>query len=692
MKKILFFVVALQMLCHAYIINWPNDTIRVGHLRFWTISDSSTFDSATFNKIRVLNKMYLNQDSALLADTFLLESSDFLIVDTADNYNGDYSGSTQIKSNIIVKQGYNTNYPAFSITKTLNPPILMIGHAQISAGQHYNYFGSGMYYDGSNYEWRTTHSSPSVIIQEPNGIYLSVPQDGALYSCGDSIADMTTDAQLHVTDVGILFKGDHDFQTINAGDNVTFTLPVIFDSLVTADTIATTGLSLTNLTATNSNVTNLTTTASAITAGIDNTGQIESDTILSHKTNIRASSEAIVNSGTLLNIEDFGDYRQSVGFYMYEPTTNNAGEASAFLGTCSQPSSFVFSTGGFANGSGTTPNLTNAMTATATSSSMYYIFSGYHLWFGNTGLTKGNDFTSSELMRVTPTGDLALGTSSSNYKFTMYKATGTNGMQFITGATGATALDGTLLYNNNKDFIVSNLEDACLTFSTDNTPRIVVTGGGRIGVNTLTDTSHQFTVSGGIKGDTLYSGSTSHGVTIDSIRGVKLYGGARPFDIVGAMPFTAGKGSPTWTATGRGMSLYQFTVGDSIQACAEIGHRFAEDDTTFFNVHYVTNGTEGSDKYVNWSLHYFIINVGDTVTHTGTLTKQDTITAGTATLTHKMVQFAPVYTPDPTIDAGIAVVIKRIASTSEPAADPFGSAVNVLKRVDGLGSTTLYTK
>ena len=153
-------------------------------------------------------------------------------------------------------------------------------------------------------------------------------------------------------------------------------------------------------------------------------------------------------------------------------------------------------------------------------------------------------------------------------------------------------------------------------------------------------------------------------------------------------------GNSDWNPTGLGFNKNQFKIGDSAQGSTELFHKFAEGDSTEFHLHWYKNSNEAGATFVNWSLRYWIFNDNDSTTYTGTLTHQDTIAANTKVMTHHVTSFGTIATPALKIGAKIVIMAKRIAAspTTNPAADPFASTVGCHKKINSIGSHTVYTK
>ena len=153
-------------------------------------------------------------------------------------------------------------------------------------------------------------------------------------------------------------------------------------------------------------------------------------------------------------------------------------------------------------------------------------------------------------------------------------------------------------------------------------------------------------------------------------------------------------GVPDWNATELGFNKNQFDIGDSAQGSTELFHSFSEGDSTEFHLHWYKYSHEAGATFVNWSLRYWIFNDNDSITYTGILTHQDTIAINTKLMTHHVTSFGTIATPALKIGAKIVIMVKRIAASpaTNPASDPFGSTVGCHKKINSIGSHTVYTK
>jgi hypothetical protein len=163
---------------------------------------------------------------------------------------------------------------------------------------------------------------------------------------------------------------------------------------------------------------------------------------------------------------------------------------------------------------------------------------------------------------------------------------------------------------------------------------------------------------------------------------------------LGAAKALSQDGFPLLVSTGNGFSQLSIGLLDSAQGLIEHGHRFAEGDTDHIHVHYLVGAKDAGATFVNWSVHYLARNVGDTITYTGTVTRQDTIAANTPALTYKYFEIAEVAMPLIKIGSMRTVLVKRITAspTTNPSVSPYILQIGIHRKVNSLGSHLELTK
>lgn len=199
-------------------------------------------------------------------------------------------------------------------------------------------------------------------------------------------------------------------------------------------------------------------------------------------------------------------------------------------------------------------------------------------------------------------------------------------------------------------------------------------------------------------GDSVVFGEGNSRVNIDTVGGLVLAGDATQWDDVDdinlneiARPGDAGE--PKDTATGLGFNMNIWEVNDSAEGSNEIYHKFKQQDSIEFHVHYHTNGTDGTARYTKWTMKYWIFNNLDSTTYYGELTKEDTIPANTKHMTQRIISFGKYAIPNQGIGARcFAKLIRIVASGTAPTKNPYVDAIGMHMRVDMLGSRQTYIK
>jgi hypothetical protein len=161
-----------------------------------------------------------------------------------------------------------------------------------------------------------------------------------------------------------------------------------------------------------------------------------------------------------------------------------------------------------------------------------------------------------------------------------------------------------------------------------------------------------------------------------------------------------GANAPTLTAFKNNVSQYTFdATNDEVFGASEVTHRYKEGSDIEAHIHWATNGLEGADKYVKWELEYTIANADGAAPFTsafGTtvvLSKETVIPANTPDRSHIITDLGNISGTGIKIGTYICWRLRRIAASSTaPAADPFGLAVGFHVQMDTVGSRQKYIK
>jgi hypothetical protein len=184
---------------------------------------------------------------------------------------------------------------------------------------------------------------------------------------------------------------------------------------------------------------------------------------------------------------------------------------------------------------------------------------------------------------------------------------------------------------------------------------------------------------------------------IDS-NGYRAYGSSQAWDDVGDIKLsnirvTGVAGSPTWDATGIGFGMNRFSTGDSAQGDVELFHKFSSGDTLEGHVHYNTGGTDSDTRYLRFNLKTWVFNSLDSTTYFFSDTLEDTLPPNVKYMQHRIKSFGKHSVSSITIGSKIFAVLKKVTATNvAPTSNPFVSTIGYHKRVNDLGSRTIYTK
>ena len=150
------------------------------------------------------------------------------------------------------------------------------------------------------------------------------------------------------------------------------------------------------------------------------------------------------------------------------------------------------------------------------------------------------------------------------------------------------------------------------------------------------------------------------------------------------------------TAVAGNIYEYNFAINDYIDLGAgEIRHSYKEGSDFKVHCHIITNGLDGTNRYVRYSVEYIIADT-DEVVATATLSSLDLlIPLNTTDRTHLYFDIGTITGTNYKIEASIKIQFKRIAligGGAAPAADPFVTMVGIHIEEDTVGSNTELTK
>lgn len=181
----------------------------------------------------------------------------------------------------------------------------------------------------------------------------------------------------------------------------------------------------------------------------------------------------------------------------------------------------------------------------------------------------------------------------------------------------------------------------------------------------------------------------------------------RIFGIVGwddiYMPMSTGKlvgggvSDPTWAVFLGNTKLYTFAVGNEIELpIQEFVHGYKEGTDFEFHVHIVTNGVDGTDRYVRYEIEYTVANPDSAYPAVTTANTGDyLIPANTTDNTHLRIDIGNEDGSTLKIGAGVVAYFSRIAldgGGAAPSSDPFVSMVGIHLEKNSIGSRREYIK
>lgn len=211
-----------------------------------------------------------------------------------------------------------------------------------------------------------------------------------------------------------------------------------------------------------------------------------------------------------------------------------------------------------------------------------------------------------------------------------------------------------------------------------------------------------------VTGDKRFSGATKMGGATDNTSfeadGTMVFNGAATvFDDLPPIPLLSqrvgGANNPTLTVFKGNIQLLTFAINDYVYFNYEILHGYREGSNLSAHIHWATQGTDITDRYVKWEVEFTIANAKivapfDSLFPTETIVTAETIIpANTGSIAHIIASFGSVAGIGLKIGAYICGRIRRIAASSTaPTSNPFGITLGFHYEQDTGGSRQLYTK
>lgn len=157
---------------------------------------------------------------------------------------------------------------------------------------------------------------------------------------------------------------------------------------------------------------------------------------------------------------------------------------------------------------------------------------------------------------------------------------------------------------------------------------------------------------------------------------------------------TTGVGIPTLEVLQGNITAPQWQVND-VNVCEgqELIHGWKEGTDIYWHVHIVTNGSDSTNRYVNFEIEYCFSDLHSSMSDAITITSGDfLIQANTADKTHLIVPFAAKNIPA-NIMGHVWARLKRIDATgTAPTANPWCSMLQMHILCDTVGSRLVSEK
>jgi len=156
---------------------------------------------------------------------------------------------------------------------------------------------------------------------------------------------------------------------------------------------------------------------------------------------------------------------------------------------------------------------------------------------------------------------------------------------------------------------------------------------------------------------------------------------------------TTGANIPTLVTLQGNVTAPQWSVNDfSVCEAQELVHAWKEGSQVQWHVHFVTNGLDATNRYVNFEVEWFWVNPNGTLSATITSSGDTLIPANTPTKT-MLIRQVTVATFAGVIGGHVYARLRRIASIgTAPTGDPWCSMLQLHIECDTVGSRQISTK
>jgi hypothetical protein len=180
-------------------------------------------------------------------------------------------------------------------------------------------------------------------------------------------------------------------------------------------------------------------------------------------------------------------------------------------------------------------------------------------------------------------------------------------------------------------------------------------------------------------------------------------GDATTYNDLPPVPLVAarvGANLPDLTVLVGNIKQYAFKVDDEVFGAQEVLHEYKEGTNFNVHVHWATNGTDGTNRYVKWELEYALANVMESAPYTSLFSSSTPksveflIPASTGDRAHTLsVLDSAVSGSGIKIGAYFIYRFRRFAAAgTAPSASPFAIALGIHINQDTAGSRTVSAK
>lgn len=158
---------------------------------------------------------------------------------------------------------------------------------------------------------------------------------------------------------------------------------------------------------------------------------------------------------------------------------------------------------------------------------------------------------------------------------------------------------------------------------------------------------------------------------------------------------TTGPGIPVLTTLQGNLTAPQWGVND-VNMCdgQELIHSWLEGSTLYFHIHVITNGSDGTNRYVAFEVEHAFADLNGVLSAAATISSGDLlIPANTTTKTHILMSIGTLALTSQHIGCHIYTRLKRVsASGTAPSGDPWVTMLQAHIKCNSLGSLQIGSK